>query len=239
MKKIKMKIKDILYKFGYDISRIKKLPDPDNPHAELNLKYTEKIVDLEALAQISLAIPGMISPKSGQFLYALCYMQQLQGDVVEVGSWQGRSTSFLARAVQNSNNGRFFAIDHFKGNVGREHYYIVGNDDLSDLKNNFLNNMEKLGLSDVVNLLNMPNDQAVKTLQDVQIRFLFIDGDHTKSGVKKDIDLFFPKLLDGAIIVFDDFTKSFPGLIEAVDELMIENKFSRIMSYNKTLVIMK
>ena len=110
---------------------------------------------------------------------------------MEVGSWQGRSTSFLARAEKNSKNGRFFAIDHFQGNIGREHYYVVGNDDRSDLKNNFLSNMDRLGLQTTVRLLDVPNDQAEKSLQEVQIRFLFIDGDHTKSGVKKDIELFF------------------------------------------------
>ena len=71
---MKQFIKKFINRHGYNISRLKKLPDPDNPHAELNLKYNEKIVDLEALAQISLDIPGMIAPKSGQVsFYIMLY----------------------------------------------------------------------------------------------------------------------------------------------------------------------
>jgi len=84
----------------------------------------------------------------------------------------------------------------------------------------------------------MPNEQAVKEIQDATIRFLFIDGDHTKKGVEKDIELFFPKLMNGSIVVFDDFSEDFPGLVEAVDALLEEREFSRIMSYHRTLVLM-
>jgi predicted O-methyltransferase YrrM len=179
----------------------------------------------------------MISPKSGQFLFAMCYMQELRGDVVEIGSWQGRSTSFLARAVKCSGNGTFYAVDHFKGNVGKENCYVVGKRDLSDLEANFLHNMKTLELVDSVNLLNMTNEQAEERLRDTRIRFLFIDGDHTKAGVEKDIGLFFSKLMPGSIVVFDGFSKNFPGLVDAVDTLISKRSFARTMSYQNTLVL--
>ena len=218
---MKALVKKLINSFGYDLTKIQDISSTDfTPHSRVKLNSGRQIIDLESLAQISLSIPGMISPHSGQMLYSLCYMQQLQGDVVEIGSWQGRSTSFLARAVKNSENGVFYAIDHFKGNTGKEHFYRVGKEDLSDLKTGFISNMERLGLSDAVQLLDMPNDQAVQSLQNTRIRFLFIDGDHSKEGVEKDIRLFFPLLLEGAIIVFDDFSENFPGLLVAVDSLL-------------------
>ena len=129
-------------------------------------------------------------------------------------------------------------MDHFKGNVGKENSYAVGKTDLSDLETNFLKNMERIGVLNSVQLLNMPNELAVKELENVNIRFLFIDGDHTKTGVEKDIELFFPKLMPGSIVVFDDFSSNFPGLIEAVDTLIEKNDFARMMSYLNTLVLM-
>ena len=219
---MKALVKKLINSFGYDLTKIQDISSTDfTPHSRVKLNSGRQIIDLESLAQISLSIPGMISPHSGQMLYSLCYMQQLQGDVVEIGSWQGRSTSFLARAVKNSENGVFYAIDHFKGNTGKEHFYRVGKEDLSDLKTGFISNMERLGLSDAVQLLDMPNDQAVQSLQNTRIRFLFIDGDHSKEGVEKDIRLFFPLLLEGAIIVFDDFSVNFPGLLVAVESLLV------------------
>ena len=47
-----------------------------------------------------------------------------------------------------------------------------------------------------------------KKLKDIKIRFLFIDGDHSKKGVESDISLFFLKCVPGSIIVFDDFSCS-------------------------------
>lgn len=179
----------------------------------------------------------MLSSESGKFLYALCYMQQLEGDVVEVGSWQGYSTSFLASAVRDSKNGVLFAIDHFRGNVGKEDRYRVGSEDLSDLRGNFERNMRRLGLWESIALLDMPNEAAVTRLPGRNVRFLFIDGDHTREGVTKDIGLFFPLLLPGAIVVFDDFAARFPGVVEATDELLEDTPVRRIFSYANTLVL--
>jgi len=233
---MKSLILKLLNKLGYEISKAYSSDGSYDPYSSIKLQYGN-VVDLDALADISTSIPGMISHKSGQFLYSLCYFQEIEGDVVEIGSWQGRSTSFLARAVQNSDNGNFFAIDHFRGNVGKENAYIVDREDLSDLEKNFVANMKRVGLSEHVTLLNMPNHEAILKLGDIGLRFLFIDGDHTKEGVEKDIELFFPLLLPGAIIVFDDFSRAFPELIEAVDKLTSERKFSKIMTYKETLVL--
>lgn len=228
-------IKKLLQYSGYELTRPIRFDGSYNPHNTI-LKE-RKIVDLERLASISLSIPGMVTPQSGQMLYALCAMQNISGDVVEIGSWQGRSTSFLARATQDSENGRFFAIDHFQGNLGKEGSYVVGKRDLSDLRTNFLENMRKLELLPRINLLDMTNIEAATHFQPNQIRFLFIDGDHTAEGVSKDIELFFPNLCPGAIVVFDDFSNAFPGLLEVVDGLMESIEISQCFSYKNTLVI--
>ena len=241
-------IKKTLNFLGYEIRKYEKPPSgflaplgpdtPIDPYSKIKLNSVKNIVDLESLATISLTLPGMITPKSGQFLYLLCYMQQKEGDVVEIGSWQGRSSSFLARAVLNSQNGTFYTIDHFKGSSGQDRSdFTIENDDLSDLENSFNFNMKRLGLSDAVTLLNMPCEQAATTLSNTHIRFLFIDGDHTKQGVAKDIQLFFPMLSKGSIVVFDDFRAHAKGLLEAIDEQLAKQEVSRIMTYDGTLVI--
>ena len=115
-----------------------------NPYNSTSKLKSKHIIDLERLADIGLSIPGMISSESGKILYILCYLQNIEGDVVEVGSWQGRSTSFLARAVENSGNGNLFAIDHFKGNKRKEHHYSYDNSDLSEIENKFNFKKEEL-----------------------------------------------------------------------------------------------
>lgn len=228
-------VKKLLQYFGYELTKPIGFDGSLDPHSPL--LEERKITDLERLASISLSIPGMVTPESGKMLYALCAMQSISGDVVEIGSWQGRSTSFLARAVHDSGNGRFFAVDHFRGNVGKENSYVVDKNDLSDLKSNFLNNMKKLGLQSMVNLLDMSNSEAAAKFRPGQIRFLFIDGDHTAQGVSRDIELFFPNLCSGAIVVFDDFSTAFPGLLQVVNNLLISRQINQCLSYKNTLVI--
>ena len=232
---MKQFIKMIFNRFGFDLVKLKKVNFSINPYCK-HSNVNQKIIDIEVLGDMSLSIPGMITPESGKFLYALCYLQELEGDVVEIGSWQGRSTSFLARAVKESKNGEFFAIDHFEGNLGKEDFYAV-NGSVINLKANFQKNMSKFELSDFVNLLDMTNVKASKLINEKVIRFLFIDGDHTKKGVKKDIELFFPRLVKGSIVVFDDYFDGFPGLIEAVDEMMKETKFTKVFYYRHSLVV--
>ena len=79
-------------------------------------------------------VPGMITDEAGQLLFIMAYSQQIDGDIVEIGSWQGKSTICLARAALLAGNGAVYAIDHFRGNKGKESYYKVNKDDLSDLK---------------------------------------------------------------------------------------------------------
>jgi predicted O-methyltransferase YrrM len=232
---MKSTIKKLLRQFGYELTKPITFDGSLDPYC--HLIDGKNIVDLERLAQISLSIPGMVTPRSGQILYSLCAFQEATGDVVEIGSWQGRSTSFLARAVSDSGNGRFFAIDHFKGNVGKEASYVIGKQDLSDLKHSFMSNMKSLNLDSSVNLLDMTTIEAAREFRLEQIRFLFVDGNHTYEGVSQDIELFFPLLCPSAIIVFDDFSKEFSGLLKAVGEMLQSVKTSRCLSYQNTLVI--
>ena len=226
---IRSSILKFLERRGYRVEKLSRIP-------RAHLSRME-VTDLRDLVDAASGIPGMLTPESGKFLYTLCYMQGVEGDVVEIGSWQGYSTSFLARAVADSKNGTLYAVDHFKGNVGKESRYVVGRQDLSDLRGNFEANMRRLGLWESLRLLDMPDAEAAEQLAGKRVRFLFVDGDHTREGVEKDINLFFPLLIPGAIVVFDDFTGDFPGLVAALDELVARRRFRRIFSYEKTLVM--
>ena len=127
----------------------------------------------------------MITPRSGEDLFSLVYMQSITGNVVEVGSFQSKSTFFLGSAVKQSNNGRMFAIDHFKGNPRKEKLYRLNRNDLSDLEDGFKNNMRRAFLEDTVTLINQHNDEAVKHIEDNSVGFLFIDSDHTEERYQR------------------------------------------------------
>lgn len=187
-------------------------------------------------------IPGMLPLDRGTILYCLAYAQNVRGDVIEIGSWQGRSTCFLAQACRDSDNGVVRAIDHFKGNVGSEAHYVIDRPDLSDLEGNFKCNVSNAGLSGQVKLYNMPSDEAVErhTGDFRRIRMLFIDGDHSYEGARRDIELFAPLLPPNGLIVFDDYHSDGPGVVQAVRECIFDtNEYDHAIQFPGVLIARK
>lgn len=193
---------------------------------------------LDRLALDLEAVPGMMSPEASVTLFALSASQQTPGDVVEIGSWQGRSTIYLARGAKVSGNGRVFAIDHFLGNPGKESLYRVGRNDLSDLPAGFQRNIEAFDVSDVVELLPMSSRDAAKVLgsRSLSVRLLFIDGNHDYESVCADYDAFAPFLSRGSLVVFDDFSSAFPGVVRCVEERISSGAVAPLFSYGNTFV---
>lgn len=186
-------------------------------------------------------VAGMLTDEQGKFLFTIAFTQSIRGDIVEIGSWQGKSTIYLAEGAKQSKNGRVYAIDHFRGNLGLASYYKINKDDLSDLKDSFLTNINKAGLSDVVKLLNMNSREAADILknQKVRARLLFIDGDHSYEGVKNDFDNYFDLVLDGGIIILDDYRKDSDGIVKFVNELIKKEQIKSFYSYRNTFVMKK
>ncbi len=79
------------------------------------------------LMNAAASIPGMISHRRGMYYYWLAYAG-VPGDIIELGCWQGRSTTFLAQACKDSGNGIVHVVDTFKGNPGNEAAYQVSDD---------------------------------------------------------------------------------------------------------------
>jgi predicted O-methyltransferase YrrM len=183
-------------------------------------------------------VPGMISDESGKYLFTLAFGQSLAGDIVEIGSWQGKSTIYLANSVKQTRNGRVYAVDHFQGNIGKEIAYQVGREDLSDLEAGFRNNIRCKGVEECVELLSMPSIDAAEQLRTkgVSVRLLLIDGGHKYEEVKRDFDLFSPFVMDGGLIVFDDYSRQFPGVTDFVGERFLKGP-NPFYCYQKTFVL--
>lgn len=130
-----------------------------------------------------------------------------------------------------------FAVDHFRGNLGKESLYRV-NGELDNLQAQFEHNMHTVDLHDVVTTVPFPSEQAYPQLADRVLRFLFIDGDHTELGVKKDVELFCPLVRTGGIVVFDDFDNTFPGVVSAAEQ-WIQYQRPRVVFVSGNLLVCK
>ena len=66
-----------------------------------------------------------------------------------------------------------------------------------------------------VEVLQMTSEEASKRFKDASIDIVYIDGDHRYEAVKKDIELWMPKLKDDGILSGHDF--AYQSVLRAIN----------------------
>jgi predicted O-methyltransferase YrrM len=184
-------------------------------------------------------IPGMVPLRRCVHLYLLAF-GGVRGDVIEIGSWQGRSTAFLAQACADSENGKVHAIDTFQGNPGHEdHYEVRGS--RATLEMRFRENMRAVGIGDWVVTHPMASSAAIGEVRTASegARLLFVDGEHTYEAVQSDLRNYADLVLPGGVIVFDDYSPAFQGDVRAIREHIDAHagRYGRPFQQKNTLVL--
>lgn len=138
---------------------------------------------------------------------------------VEVGSWKGMSSAYMAVEIANSGKDiDFYCVDTWEGSIEHEQYGM----DTSDLYDTFLNNMQPVGK--YYKGIRARSLQAVKQFEDNSLDFIFIDASHEYLDVKDDIIAWLPKLKIGGILAGHDYLNpDFPGVEKAVHEVLGNN----------------
>jgi len=82
------------------------------------------------------------------------------------------------------------------------------------------NILKKINNNTNINFIRKQSKSAVNHFEDDSLDFVFIDAIHLYENVKEDIRIWLPKLKSGGILSGDDFLSEFPGVIQAVKELL-------------------
>lgn len=144
------------------------------------------------------SIPGWLSVHEGAFLSQAAECQHaLPGDVVEIGSYEGKSTIFLAEKSIHVT-----AIDPHKGNVSGGM--------LSPTYGNYKKNITRAGVSDKITTLVTTSKKAA-TAWHSPIKLLFIDGLHDESHANEDYLLWSTFVTQGGIVAMHDAFCGWPG----------------------------
>jgi predicted O-methyltransferase YrrM len=115
---------------------------------------------------------------------------------VEIGSARGRSTCYIAMALKENGRGTLYAID--------PHTETDWNDHLSrDTYDILERNIAALDLCGQVQILRAFSEEVARSWNS-PIDLLFIDGDHSYDGVKRDWELFAHHLSPFGVAVFHD-----------------------------------
>lgn len=157
--------------------------------------------------------------------------------IVEIGSYMGCSTAYLAVEIINSKkNIKLDVVDSWNGEdgTGRPPWSDYGDDPThnvskpsGDIFESFKRNLEPVW--SVINPIQSLSDKAADLYKDNSLDFVFIDANHHYEGVKQDIVKWLPKVKNNGIIAGHDYNPiSWPGVIKAVHECFPENKIKVI-----------
>lgn len=143
---------------------------------------------------------------------------------VEIGCWKGKSSSYMAEEIKNSNkNIRFYCIDTWEGTLTEDGHQQDPDVIAGTLYQKFLDNMKPFLYN--YSPLRMKSVDAAKIFKDGSLDFIYIDAGHEYQDVITDIEAWLPKLKPGGVIAGDDYVSK--NVHRAVHE-----KFKNVKSPN-------
>ena len=183
--------------------------------------YKEKnIVDL--IKQIKTDVDFAVFPYEAYLIYSIARTQEgLEGDMAEIGVYQGGSAKLICEAKKKRN---LFLFDTFEGLP-----------DVSDVdthfgkkfwkKNQFNNTNEQqirifLKDYDNVKIVKGVFPNSAEPIENAKFSFVHLDVDLYKSTVDC-LRYFFPRMINGGIILIHDFHTD--GIKKAIKEFSSEN----------------
>ncbi len=152
--------------------------------------------------------------------------------IVEIGVWKGGSTLFMAENLRRLGlDAAVIAVDTWLGSWDhwvnpqwrRELSFVHG---YPNFFYKFMNNVKSLQLQDYVVPLPLDSVNAFHTLRAAGIRpdVVHIDAGHDYRAVKTDIDLWWPWLSPGGIMIGDDYQAGvWPEVCQAFDDFAAEH----------------
>ncbi|MFZ6016098.1 MAG: class I SAM-dependent methyltransferase [Nitrospirota bacterium] len=163
--------------------------------------------------------------------------------VVEIGSWVGVSTSYIACGMKCGKGGKLYAVDTFEGTTMDETKKDAWKKTVEKLGGTsferFKANVKRFNLESIVTPIKSISVEAAKAWDKGMIHFLYIDGDHVYEAVKQDYAIWSPYVKRDGIIGFHDYDKRHPGVKRFVDELLQSFKENVSIETVDSIILLK
>lgn len=197
-------------------------------------------LEIAALFHHAETIPGMCDHEK---IRALCeiFRNTLAGDIVEIGSWWGKSAFALSRLAHCYGTGRLLCVDPWSN------AHLIQNDERGLLDRVPVNADEALTVfqlnllpysNGAVNYLRLPSVEASaeyrrsrvvatpvfgETAYSGRIAVLHVDGNHSYANAQSDVASWRDLVMPGGWIIIDDYTWPYgDGPQRAGDEFLAE-----------------
>ena len=155
------------------------------------------------------SVKGFIDHNEGICLYNHALKSSKKGPILEIGSYCGKSTIYLATAAKEY-NGCVYSVDHHTGSeenqVGWEYHDIELFDEETGRINSFpefMRNLRKANLLDTVVPI-VSDSSLVSRYWKIPLSMVFIDGGHTMEAAFNDFNNWKDKIIKGGILAIHD-----------------------------------
>ncbi|MHC5108680.1 MAG: class I SAM-dependent methyltransferase [Planctomycetota bacterium] len=164
---------------------------------------------------------GMMPAEQLLAIYRLAVGSAVDGDIVELGSWRGLTTSYLATAAGIRERCHVYAVDTFRGTKeGASSYTSVekhGGETLTE----FRRTLRRAGVSDGVTPLIGLTTEMAPLYPGCKASVILVDADHSFEGVRADFESWWDHLADGGLMIFHDHLM--PDVARCIDEVVLHH----------------
>jgi predicted O-methyltransferase YrrM len=165
-------------------------------------RYARQTIDPALYRRLD-TLPGMTATRKCYLLYYLACLTQAPGQIVEIGSYKGKSTVWLAEAARRHGRKMTSMDPHIEGSLAE------------------FQRLTRAFELDKVASLHQAYSHDLGRNWAQPISLLWIDGDHRYEGVRQDILDFAPHVTPGGMVVLDDAQPAFPGVVRAIQEHLL------------------
>ena len=219
-------------------------PQPDQAALFENkdIFYQVRLVDqFRGLAARFEPVTGYLSAGEGYALMLLAAHGYGLGEIVEIGSFLGRSTCWLAYGTKTTGREKVTAVDHFRGSpehqAGKKHECAVLVED-GTTYDRFMENISKHEVADYVAPL-VASSEAAAADWSRPIRLLFIDGNHSYDASRHDFEAWSKHLIPGGYVGFHDID-GWPGVTTFYGELLENSSdYDEVLAVDSLRVVRK
>jgi predicted O-methyltransferase YrrM len=174
------------------------------------------------------AVGGWLSRPEGRRLWLLARNCAGRGAIVEIGSWKGKSTIWLANGSRAGSKTKIHAIDPHTGST--EHQRDYGKVWTFD---EFQRNIKAAGVEDLIVPHVDFSENVVRTFNE-PVELIFVDGLHEYEGVKADFEAWFPKVIEGGVMAFHD-TTGWSGPRQLVVERVFRSPHFKHIGFSRSI----
>jgi predicted O-methyltransferase YrrM len=128
--------------------------------------------------------------------------------ILEVGCFEGASTTWMLDNLMSHPESNITAIDHFRGGMDHHDQPTESYDKFEAIEARFRSNVSKCAEVSKLRLIKASSDDGLLTLRNegAHFDFIYIDASHVALDVLHDAVLCWRMLDEGGTLVFDDFS---------------------------------